>query len=148
MLVGNGLQFIPHSSINQDEFVKQYQTNKEWWDNAFSFLKSNNLVLLAPGRYVIEEGNIFASVSETFALDIDSIKWEAHKNFNDLQYTIRGKVKMGIFPVSSASMIEPYDSKKYVSFMIQKANATCQNLKPSLYFLRRRSSSWYQSGRI
>ncbi|MFA5819559.1 MAG: YhcH/YjgK/YiaL family protein [Bacteroidales bacterium] len=112
----NGLQLNPHESINQQEFERQYHANKIWWDKTFEFLKTNDLDKLAPGRYTIDEGNVTATVSEAPAMDIDQIKWESHSNFNDLQYIIKGKAKMGIAPMSIAKVTEAYDSKKDIAF--------------------------------
>ena len=61
---------------------------------------------------MIDSGNVIAHISEGPAKDIADIKWEAHRNFNDLQYIIRGKVKMGVASVDDpqAVMIVPYTS--------------------------------------
>lgn len=92
----NGVTIKPHSSINQEEFARQYKLDKSYWDKALIFLKTTDLENIKPGSYVIDEGNVFASVSEMPAKEKADIKWEAHKNFNDLQYIIKGKAKMGM----------------------------------------------------
>lgn len=109
----NGLQLTPHKTINQQEFSKQYHKNRVWWDKAFEFLKTNDLINLQPGSYIIDTGNVIATVSELPARDMDKVNWEAHRNFNDLQYIIKGKVQMGVVPITdiSAKVAVPYDSK-------------------------------------
>jgi len=94
----NGLKLTPSPSINQQEFFRQYRKNNTWWDEAFTFLKTKDLSQLKPGVYVIDSGNVIATVSEGPAKNIDDVKWEAHRNFNDLQYIIKGKVRMGVAP--------------------------------------------------
>ena len=106
----NGLKLTPSASINQQEFFRQYRKNNTWWDEAFTFLKTKDLAQLKPGMYVIDSGNVIATVSEGPAKNIDNIKWEAHRNFNDLQYIIKGKVRMGVAPSADirAAQIVPY----------------------------------------
>jgi biofilm protein TabA len=109
----NGLQLTPHESINRQEFSRQYHENKTWWDEAFNFLKTHDLAELRPGKYVIDSNNVFATVSGLNPDSKDQVKWEAHRNFNDLQYIIKGKAEMGIASSSSSKELVtvPYDPK-------------------------------------
>ena len=109
----NGLQLTPHESINQQEFSRQYHTNKTYWDEAFNFLKTHDVAAMNPGTYIIDSNNVFAIISEVNPKDKEEVKWEAHRNFNDLQYIIKGKAEMGIAPVASpsATVTMPYDPK-------------------------------------
>ena len=100
-----GLKLTPHESINQAEFSKQYHKNATWWDEAFEFLKSQDLNQLAPGKYIIDSNNVIATVSEATPKGKDSTNWEAHRNFNDLQYIIRGRAKMGIISISDPNAV-------------------------------------------
>ncbi len=106
----NGLQLTPNKSINQQEFYKQYRKNNKWWDEAFTFLKSQDLEKLKPGMYVIDSGNVIATISEGPTKKMEDVKWEAHRNFNDLQYIIKGKAKMGVAPSADerATLTVPY----------------------------------------
>lgn len=108
----NGLQLIPHESINQEEFSRQHHLNKTWWDEAFNFLKTHDLANLDTGKYIIDSGNVFATVSELAPKNKEEVKWEAHRNFNDLQYVIKGKAEMGIASPASPNAIVtiPYDT--------------------------------------
>jgi len=108
----NGVQLTPHQSINQQVFLQQYKKNKTWWSKAFTFLKSNDLINLKPGTYVIDSNNVIATVSEAPARELDKVNWEAHKNFNDLQYIIKGKAKMGVSILDkNATVTAPYNAK-------------------------------------
>lgn len=95
---GNGLKLTPNKSINQEEFFRQYRKNNKWWDEAFTFLKTKDLAQLKPGIYVIDSGNVIATVSQGPTKKMEEVKWEAHRNFNDLQYIIKGKALMGVAP--------------------------------------------------
>ena len=106
----NGLQLTPNKSINQEEFFRQYRKNNTWWDEAFTFLKTKDLEKLKPGVYVIDSGNVIATVSQGPAKKMEEVKWEAHRNFNDLQYIIKGKARMGVAPSADirGTVIVPY----------------------------------------
>lgn len=109
----NGLQLKPHESINQEEFSRQYHKNKVWWDKAFQFVKTQDLANLKPGSYVVDSGNVIATISEVAPKEKEQVNWEAHRNFNDLQYIIRGKAKMGVTPIADpeAKVTVPYNDK-------------------------------------
>ncbi|HET7116699.1 MAG TPA: amidohydrolase/deacetylase family metallohydrolase [Hanamia sp.] len=106
----NGLKLTPNKSINQEEFFRQYRKNNTWWDEAFTFLKTKDLAQLKPGVYVIDSGNVIATVSQGPTKKIEDVKWEAHRNFNDLQYIIKGKARMGVAPSADkeAVLTVPY----------------------------------------
>ena len=108
----NGLMLTPSKSINQQEFFRQYRKDSLFWIKAFTFLKTKDLANLAPGVYVIDTGNVIATVSEGPTKKIEDVKWEAHRNFNDLQYVIKGKALMGVAPSADTRgvLIIPYSN--------------------------------------
>lgn len=112
----NGCKLKPDQSINQEAFAKEYFGNKALWDKTFVWLKENDLNTLAPGRYVIEEGNSTATISKVAAPEIDKVKWESHRNFNDIQYIVKGKASMGISPIAESKVTTAYDSNKDIAF--------------------------------
>lgn len=106
----NGLQLTPNKSINEEEFFRQYRKNNTWWDEAFTFLKTKDLEKLKPGVYMIDSGNVIATISQGPTKKMEEVKWEAHRNFNDLQYIIKGKARMGVAPSADirGTVIVPY----------------------------------------
>ncbi|MFD2099226.1 YhcH/YjgK/YiaL family protein [Flagellimonas iocasae] len=131
-----GLELNPHKSINKEELARQYCKNPIWWNLAFEFLASRNLETLESGRYVIDEGNVMAFVSEGPTKGIEEIKWETHKNFNDLQYVVEGKAGMGVASLgkSKHSSTEAYDSKRDVeNYNVE--NGKFYVAKPGTFFI-------------
>lgn len=55
----NGLQLKPHTSFDQEEFAKQYHSNKKGWDKAFAYMKETDLKSLTPGRHQIDGENVY-----------------------------------------------------------------------------------------
>ncbi len=112
----NGLKVTPHKSIDKIEFAKEYHSHQMWWDKAFAFMKNTNLSGLKLGDHPIVGEDVFARVTEGPLKRLDSSKWEAHKNFHDIHYVISGKEKIGIGPLSSATIVVPYNSTRDISF--------------------------------
>jgi biofilm protein TabA len=129
----NGLQLTPHQTIDQQEFKKQYDANPQLWNKAFAYLKETNLSELKPGKYLIDGDNVFALVTEGPARSADTTKWEDHQQYIDIHHVISGKENMGLAPVTSATVITPYDSGKDIGFY--KANGKFYKSDPNTFFL-------------
>jgi YhcH/YjgK/YiaL family protein len=110
-----GAKLSPHASINKQEFARQYQLNKMYWDKAFAFLRDHNLDSLPKGKYVIDSDNVTASVSIDPSKDFEKTNWESHRKFIDIQCIISGEEKMGVCPVTDATVTKEYDEKRDVA---------------------------------
>jgi len=107
----NGLKMKVHSSVNPIIFAQQYHKNKAIWDKAFAFLRDSDLNALKPGKYVIDGDNAYATITEGPEKTFEQSAWESHRKYIDLQYVIKGKEKMGVAPVATATVIKPYNDK-------------------------------------
>jgi biofilm protein TabA len=106
----------PHSSINRIAFAKAYHSNKDSWDKAFAFLQEQNLQQLKPGRYSIDGENVFAIITEGPGKLMDTTMWESHRNYIDIHYVINGKEKIGVAPLSSATIVKKYNAATDLTF--------------------------------
>jgi len=114
----NGWKIIPDESIDRKTFAISYFKNKERWDKAFTFLKSNDLAKLEIKRYDIDGDNLYASVMEYVTKNEEDAKYEAHRQYIDIQYVIDGIEEMGVAPLSALKEVTvPYDASKDVGFM-------------------------------
>lgn len=111
----NGLALKPHESVNIEEFNRQYWAHKAYWDTAFSFLKTHDLPNLAPGKYLLAGDSVYVAVTEGPTKEFDKTQWEAHRRYIDVQYVARGKEKIGVAPVASATVVNPYNEAKDVA---------------------------------
>ncbi len=109
-------QLKPHTSIDKVEFAREYHAHKLWWDQAFAYMKNTDLASLKPGDHPIVGEDVYARITEGPLKNIDSTKWEAHKNYIDIHYVITGREKIGIGPLSSATIAVPYNSTRDISF--------------------------------
>jgi biofilm protein TabA len=105
----NGLSITPHSSIDKNQFAKQYHLNQAAWDKAFAYLKNTDLKTLSNGRHVIDGDNVFAIVTEAPTKDYDKTAFESHRKYIDLQYVITGEENMAKTLVSSVRVSKPFD---------------------------------------
>ena len=96
----NGWTITPDGSINRKEFALSYFKNKERWDKAFTFLKSNDLSKLEIKRYDIDGDNLYAPVSEYLTKNEEDAMFEAHRKYIDIQYVITGSEQMSVAPIS------------------------------------------------
>ncbi len=78
-------------------------------EKALKYLSETNFTNVEPGKYEIEGDNIFALVQAYDTKPLSSGRWEAHKNYIDIQYIILGKEKIGFTESSKVIIIEEYD---------------------------------------
>ena len=129
----NGFEVKPSKTINKEEFARQYNANKSYWDKAFLFLKNNNLKNISKGRHAIDGDNVYASVTDNPSKDIDSTQWESHKKYIDIQYVIQGKVLIGIHPAVKSTVTKKYDAGKDV--MNYSSEGKLFTATPSTFFI-------------
>ena len=110
-----GVALTPHESIDKQEFARQYQLNKTYWDAAFNFLKTHDLAKLEKGKYPVDGDNVFVSVTEDPTKDLEKTNWESHRKYIDIQCIITGDEKMGVCPIGAATVTKPYDEKRDVA---------------------------------
>lgn len=83
------LPFKPSTSINQTLLTDQQIKNTAAWQVAFKFLKENDLVNLPIGRYDLSNG-VFATVADYQTKEPETVKYEAHRKYIDIQYVAKG----------------------------------------------------------
>lgn len=111
----NGLVLDADKSTDAAEFAKQYKANQAWWDEAFAFMKNQNLETIKPGKYPIDGQNVYATVTEAPDKDFEKTNWESHRKYNDIQYIIKGKEKIGVASLQTATVTKPYDATSDVA---------------------------------
>lgn len=113
--ISKGLKPVASYQTNKEAFEKQYNANKAAWDKAFEFMKTQDLVNLAPGKYPIDGEEVFASITEIVDKPLKETKWESHQKYIDLQYVIKGVEKIGIAPSAKAKIVNAYNPAKDIA---------------------------------
>ncbi len=129
----NGLELNADATTNISECHKQDHANKSVWDQAFAFLKDQDFESLQAGKYAIDGDNVYATVAEAPNMDFDKTAWESHRRYNDIQYVIKGKERIGITTPASATVTREYDETQDISFYT--AEGRLHFFQPDTFFI-------------
>ena len=80
----------------------------------FEWLKSQDPESIKPGRYYIDDKNLYANVDEYETKE--DAKYEAHRDYIDIQYLIKGKELIGVTDISNGKTCIEYDKEKDIEF--------------------------------
>jgi len=80
------------------------------------WLSSGKLDSLPEGKHELEGEKLYASVQHYFPKSPDEGRWEAHRNYVDIQYLVKGNEVMGYCPVAKLREVGEYDERKDVVF--------------------------------
>ncbi len=94
--------------------------------NGFEFLLNNDLDKIPPAIYDVSDG-IYANVQELETKLPHLAKFEAHREYIDIQYVIKGNERMDFSLVDDFISDVPYDTKKDVEFLKLKDDSFCPN---------------------
>ena len=128
-----GLMLKPHLSIDSIQCAAEYAAHPERWNSAVAFIKGHNLDSIPKGSYPIIGDTVYASVTEDSSKDFEKTKWESHRKYVDLQYVIRGEEKIGVCPVTKATVTIPYNAARDVANY--NAEGTYYSAVPGTFFL-------------
>ncbi|GAA4420610.1 hypothetical protein GCM10023187_55960 [Nibrella viscosa] len=144
-----GLSAKPADAINIVEFAKRYHSNKEGWEKAFAFLKNTDFTRLRPGKYPIDDENVFATITEGPPRDISNSKWEAHQLYSDIHFVVKGKEKIGIIPAEKimSNVAEEYSPAKDIVFYITDGG-TFYVAEPGLFYIVTPTEAHNPSNRV
>ena len=92
----------------------------------FEWIKNNDLKNMPDGRYDIDENN-YANV-QTYETKNDA-PYEAHRDYIDIQYMIKGEELSGVTDYSNCLSREKYNKEKDIEFL------NC-NLKEEFYKIK------------
>jgi len=112
----------PDESIDREEFARQYQRQPEAWKAAFRFLREQDLAALPVGRYELDGADLFVNVDEYLTKNEEDTRFEAHRQYIDIQYLVSGSEKIGVIPLYLTTVVEPYDEERDITFLEAREN--------------------------
>ena len=71
---------------------------------------------IALGKYVVNE-NFYYVVQEYETKDVSEARYEAHKQYVDIQYMVAGKEAIGIAPTAELAVEQEYDVETDAMFL-------------------------------
>jgi YhcH/YjgK/YiaL family protein len=117
-----GWEIFPDQTINKKELAIRFFENRERWEKAFNYLKTNNLEKISIGRHELDGADLFVNVDEYTTKNEEDTRFEAHREYIDIQYLVYGEEKIGIAALSNTTEIIPYDSLKDITFLHSEQN--------------------------
>ncbi|MHB1035641.1 MAG: YhcH/YjgK/YiaL family protein [Pirellulales bacterium] len=84
---------------------------------AFDYLCATDFRQLLDGRYELDGDRLFAMVQRYVTRPPSAAKWEAHRQYVDVQYVVEGVERIGYAPlVDGLPVVEAYDAAKDLAF--------------------------------
>jgi biofilm protein TabA len=117
-IIIQGREVIPHASVNTLKMQEQMDRNPEIWKTMFGILKSTNITELDTGKHEVAGENLFYMINQYVTKEAESVKFEAHRKYIDLQYVTEGEEIIGVSDFEYASETDPYIAEKDIAFYI------------------------------
>lgn len=106
----------PDSSIDMQAWQEHYNKYPERWEAAFDYLSGINPDSLPLGRTDLSE-EVFIAVSEYMTKDPADVRYEAHRQYIDLQYVVSGSEYIGLQrDTTQLTCVQPYGESNDVAF--------------------------------
>lgn len=83
---------------------------------ALEYLINTDLKTINTGKYILVENSITAGINEYSTKAMSECRLEAHKQYIDVQFMIRGNELIGYAPLGDQRVAEAYDEGKDVAF--------------------------------
>lgn len=84
---------------------------------ALNYLRRTDFSRLPEGRHELDGERLFAIVARYRTKPPQEARWEAHRQYLDVQYVVEGVERMGYAPLTpEMSVREPYDPAKDLVF--------------------------------
>ena len=82
-------------NIKSNENISSYPKAIQ---KAINYLKENDLVAMAPGRYELDGDNMILQVLDVETSERANLRPEVHRTYIDVQFLAKGKEKIGCYP--------------------------------------------------
>ncbi len=89
---------------------------------ALKYINSTDFSSIEPGKYEIEDDNIFAIVNEYETKNINDCLLEAHRKFIDIQYIHSGVELIGVASLANQIPTREYDESKDCVFFSEETS--------------------------
>lgn len=104
-----------------------------YWRACFEFLLGLSPEIL-DGRHAISGDDVYGLVSSYQTRPVDAARFEAHRNYVDVQMVLSGAERLGWAPLQGLEVAQPYDPAKDVEFhAFPDSAASFINAVPGLF---------------
>jgi YhcH/YjgK/YiaL family protein len=98
-------------------YIDKYKSLSQNLAAAIAYLKETDFSRLEPGRYEVSGESVYVMVSQYETRPLSEGKWEAHRQYIDIQYVIKGQEQIGYANIDGMQVVQPYDEAKDVLFL-------------------------------
>ncbi len=77
---------------------------------ALDLIRTQDFSALAVGKYEVKGPSLYYLVQSYTTRTVEQSAWEAHNNYLDVQYLVKGRERIGWAPRSSLKSIRAYDA--------------------------------------
>lgn len=98
-----------------DDLMRYAQINP-LFVKAFDWLRNTDLTKLEEGKVAVCGSYVFANVQKYATKNLDEAKFEAHRNYIDIQLVISGTERIDISDEKNLSLTEKYNPEKDIEF--------------------------------
>ena len=110
--------------IDNIKNCEKYESVHEGFKAAFEALKKLTAENAEIGKYEIDGNKVYAMVQEYTSKLLDDRKFEAHKNYIDIQFIISGKEQIQVIDEVGLGVKDKYNPEKDVEFFEVPENFT------------------------
>lgn len=93
-----------------------YECLSPLFAQAFEYLRSGRPATDPVGSHALDGDNLFVNVEEYTTKPHDQGRWEAHREYADVQYVVAGCEQMGYAVIDGMTAEQAYDAKTDVGF--------------------------------
>ena len=102
--------------IDSIENIALYKTLGTRISNALIYLKATDFEKLNNGRYEIEDDSIYSTVNRYTTKPAEDGRWEAHKNYIDIQFLASGTELIGYSFIKNMDPETEYNPERDIQF--------------------------------
>ena len=93
-----------------------YANLGESFEKALHFLRNNDFAEMEEGRVDIDGDEVFALVQKYKTIDPENGKWEAHRQYADIQFIAKGSEDFGFVNIEYLDAESDYDVDKDIQW--------------------------------
>jgi len=117
--------------LDKIENIQQYNGLSDLLNEGLKFVAETDFAKIEPGKIVLNDNLLFATVSEYATKPAADCKLEAHKKYIDIQFIVSGEEKIGFTTLAGQTPSVPYNPEKDIVFF--KEEVTYYTLTPGTF---------------
>lgn len=108
--------------LDKIENIQQYNGLSDLLNEGLKFIAETDFSKIEPGKIVLNDNLLFASVSEYATKPAADCKLEAHKKYIDIQFIVSGEEKIGFTTLAGQTPSVPYNPEKDIVFYCEEVS--------------------------